>query len=49
LKGVVKLQYVSIDEQIIDILTKPLSRAKFVYFMDKLELVENASLLERKC
>ena len=30
-------------------LTKPLSRAKFVYFKDKLGLVENASLIEREC
>lgn len=48
-KGAMKLQYVSIDEKIVDILTNPLSRAKFLYFRDKLRLVENASLLEREC
>eukprot|EP00253_Pinus_taeda_P010899 PITA_10899 len=48
-KGAVKLQYVSTNEQIADILTKPLSRVKFVYFKDKLRLVENASLIEREC
>ena len=38
-KGAIKLQYVSIDEQVIDILTKPLSRMKFKYFCDKLGVV----------
>jgi hypothetical protein len=28
-KGVMKLQYISTDEQIVDVLTKPLSRVKF--------------------
>jgi hypothetical protein len=31
-KGVVKLQYVGTDEQVVDVLTKPLSRVKFEYF-----------------
>jgi hypothetical protein len=31
-KGVVKLQYVGTDEQVADVLTKPLSRVKFEYF-----------------
>ena len=35
-KGAMKLQYVSIDEQFIDVLTKPPSRVKFEYFSDKL-------------
>jgi hypothetical protein len=35
-KGEVKLPYVAIDEKSIDVLTKPLSRVKFVYFRDKL-------------
>jgi hypothetical protein len=30
-KGAVKLQYVTTDEQTTDVLTKPLSRGKFVY------------------
>ena len=38
-KGVVKLQYVAIDEQVTDVLTKPLSKVKFVYFRDKLGMV----------
>jgi hypothetical protein len=39
-KGAVKLQYVATDEQIADVLTKPLSRVKFVYFRDKLGVVQ---------
>jgi hypothetical protein len=35
-RGVVKLQYVSTDEKIVDVLTKPLSRVNFLYFRDKL-------------
>jgi hypothetical protein len=31
-RGVVKLQYVGTDEQVADVLTKPLSRVKFEYF-----------------
>ena len=38
-KGDVKLQYVSTDEQVADVLTKPLSRVKFEYFIDKLGVV----------
>jgi hypothetical protein len=33
-------------EQTADILTKPLSLTKFVYFRDKLGVAENASLAE---
>ena len=35
-KGSIKLWYVSIDEQVVDVLTKPISRVKFEYFHDKL-------------
>ena len=45
----VKLQYIRTDEQIADILTKPLSRLKFMYFRDKLGVIENVSLAEREC
>jgi hypothetical protein len=38
-KGVVKLQYVGTDEQVADVLTKPLSCVKFEYFRDKLGVV----------
>ena len=40
------MQYIRIDEQIADILTKPLTTSKFVYFRDKLGMAENASLVE---
>ena len=39
-KGAIKLQYVGTDEQVVDILTKPLSRMKFEYFRDKLGVVK---------
>ena len=35
-KGAIKLQYVSIDEQVVNVLTKPLSQVKFKHFRDKL-------------
>ena len=38
-RGVVKLQYVPTEEQVADVLTKPLSRVKFEYFRDKLGVV----------
>ena len=47
--GAVKPQYVPIDEQVVDILTKPLSRMKFVYFREKLGVIENVSLAGREC
>jgi hypothetical protein len=37
-KGAMRLQYVAIDEQVADVLTKPLSRMKFEYFRDKLDV-----------
>jgi hypothetical protein len=45
----VKLQYISTDEQTTYILTKPLSKGKFVYFRDKLGLVEITPMVEREC
>jgi hypothetical protein len=47
-KGEVILQYISIDEQTTDILTKPLSKIKFAYLRDKLGLMEIAPLVERE-
>jgi hypothetical protein len=40
-KGAVELQYISTNEQIADILTKPLSRVKYEYFGDKLDMMHN--------
>ena len=45
----VSLQYIPTDEQTANVLTKPLSKMKFKYFLDKLGLVENAPLTEREC
>ena len=48
-KGEVIIQYISIDEQIADILVKPLSKMKkFAYLRNKLGLVETTSLLKKE-
>ena len=31
-RGALKLQYISTDEQVVDVLTKPLSHVKFEHF-----------------
>jgi hypothetical protein len=38
-EGAVRLQYVAIDEKVADVLTKSLSRTKFEYLKDKLDVV----------
>lgn len=48
-KGAVKLEYISIDEQVADILTKALPRGKHVYFGDKMGVVRNTFLGKREC
>ena len=40
-KGGVKLKYVPIEEQVANVLTKPLAHVKFEYFWEKLGLVRN--------
>jgi hypothetical protein len=45
----VKLQYISTDEQVADILTKPLEKRKFVFFRDRLGVVQNTLLGKREC
>jgi hypothetical protein len=40
-RGAIKLHYVSTDEQVADVLTKPLSRVKFEHFRDNLGIVRN--------
>ena len=39
-RGVVKLQYVAMEEQIVDVLMKPLARVKFEYFREKLGVLQ---------
>jgi hypothetical protein len=48
-KNILSIQYVPMAEQTADILTKPLSLTKLMYFRDKLSVVEHASLVEREC
>jgi hypothetical protein len=38
-RGALKLQYINMDEQVADVLTKPLSRINFEYFRDNLGIV----------
>jgi hypothetical protein len=47
-RGAVKLEYVSTDEQVANILTKSLSRGKHVYFRDKMGVVSNTFLGKRE-
>ena len=39
-RGAVKLQYVVMDEQIANALTKPLARVKFDYFRENLSVLQ---------
>ena len=38
-RGAVKLQHMAMDEQIVDVLTNPLSRMKFEYFIERLVVI----------
>ena len=39
-RGAMKLQYVATDDQIANVLTKPLDRVKFEYFREKLVVLQ---------
>ena len=39
-RGVVNHQYVATDEQIADVLTKPLAKVKFEYLREKLGVLQ---------
>ena len=39
-RGVVKLLYVAMEEQIDDVLTKPLARLKFEYFRERIDVLQ---------
>ena len=43
-----KLEYVAMEEQIVDVLTKPLARLKFEYFKEKLGVLQIAVSSKRK-
>ena len=43
-----KLQYVAMDEEIDDVLTKPLARVKFEYFRENLGVLQIEVPLKRK-
>jgi len=47
-RGAVRLKYVPTDQQVADVLMKPLSRMKFAYFKEQLGIVENHSYRERE-
>jgi hypothetical protein len=38
-RGVVEIRYISTDDHIMNILTKPLSRVKYEYFIDNLGMM----------
>jgi hypothetical protein len=38
-RGAVRLQFVTTEDQVANVFTKPLSRTKFEYFMEKLGVV----------
>jgi hypothetical protein len=44
----VKLWYISTNEQVADILTKPLVKGNFVFFGEKLGVVQNTFLAKRE-
>eukprot|EP00253_Pinus_taeda_P011534 PITA_11534 len=48
-KGAVKLEYISTDEQVADILIKALPRGNHIYFRDKMGVVRNTFLGKREC
>ena len=44
-----ELQFVPTEEQVADMLTKPLARGKFEGFRKMLGIVDGVSLAEREC
>ena len=48
-RGAMTLQYISIDEEVVDILAKSLGRGKFIHFKDKLGVVKKNFLGKREC
>jgi len=48
-RGIVQLQYIPTDEQVAEILTKALGKAKFIFFKDKMGVLQNSFLAKREC
>jgi hypothetical protein len=48
-KGAMKLQCILVDQQVADILTKPLAKRKFETFRDNLGLMQNSFLSKSEC
>ena len=48
-RWVVQPQYIPIEEQVATILTKELGKAKFIFFRDKLGVMQKNFLAKRKC
>jgi hypothetical protein len=48
-KGAMKLHYIPTNQQVVDIMTKPLAKGKFEAFQDRLGLVHNFFLTKREC
>ena len=47
-RGAVKLMYVATEEQIVDVLTKPLARMKFEYFRERLGVLQIEASSQRQ-
>jgi len=48
-RGAINIEYISTDEQVFDILMKPLPRGKHFHFWDKMGVVSNTFLDKRDC
>jgi hypothetical protein len=48
-RGAIKLHYVGTDEQVVDVLTKSLSRVNFKHFRDKLGVVRKELPRKGEC
>ena len=48
-RRIILLQYIPMEDQDVDILTKALTRRKFEYHRDRIEVKYNPFLVEREC
>jgi len=49
LRQIILLEYIPMEEQDADILTKALSRCKFEFHRDKIKVADNPFFVEREC